>query len=207
MTTDQIEIIKNYEAAAPVLIEKFNALSSSELYAHLLDLFADQAGRDLLDIGAGTGRDAAWFSDMGYNVTAVEPVDAFRESGMARYQNKDIVWIDDRLPSLAKMRERGLKYDIVTICAVWQHLSEVDRKIAMRQLSSLVRPGGAVIMSLRHGDGAPDRPCFPVDIEDTVTSAVRNGFELVVTEDRDSVQPTNQARGITWTWLVLQKKR
>ena len=36
-----------------------------------------------MDVGAGSGRDAAWLASLGYNVTGVEPAQAMRREETA----------------------------------------------------------------------------------------------------------------------------
>ncbi len=83
-----------------------------------------------MDIGAGTGRDAAWLASLSHTVVATEPVDALREAGMARRASPNISWVKDGLPELSYVLALGQVFDLVLLCAVWQHVSAVDRRIA-----------------------------------------------------------------------------
>lgn len=159
----------------------------------------------IVDIGAGTGRDAAWFATQGHDVLAVEPVKELRDAGMALHTGTaGLAWLDDRLPYLTEARRRGPS-GIVTLCAVWQHLGDASRQIAMENIARLTACGGMLIMSLRHGPGAPGRPVFPISPEATVAAAQQSGFTLVRRANVDSIQPQNQSSGVRWTWLALAK--
>src|SRR3546814_13933414 len=59
----------------------------------------------------------------------------------------------------------------MTLCAVWQHLTDEDRTIAMSRLATLIAPEGILIVSLRHGPGAIERRVFPVSPDMTVEVA------------------------------------
>ena len=157
----------------------------------------------MIDVGAGTGRDAAWFAERGYKVLAVEPVAAFRETMPAYEGHPAIEWLDDRLPDLARVLGRNECFDVVMVSGVWQHIDDAARKIAMAALAQLTGDGGAFVLSLRHGPGSPARPCYPCTAEDTVTLAKANGLRVVYLERRASIQPQNRAAGVNWTWLVL----
>jgi protein-L-isoaspartate O-methyltransferase len=61
-----------YEAHAPKLVGLYEAIDPAKLHSWLLGL-APTAPGAVLDIGAGTGRDAAWFARQGHDVIAVEP--------------------------------------------------------------------------------------------------------------------------------------
>lgn len=98
------DILEGYAAAAtPFLIARYDGFDPRQLYAPVLDLFPAAPVR-VADIGAGTGRDAAWFARQGHGVLAVEPVKELREPGMALHARDGIEWLDDRLPHLAKRR-------------------------------------------------------------------------------------------------------
>lgn len=198
------EAIEGYRAAAPELIDRFNAVSSSDLLQPVIDLLPVSSQR-VADIGAGSGRDAAWLANMGHSVLAVEPVKQFRDAGITIHSSPKIEWIDDRLPDLIETKRRG-RFDLILLSAVWQHLNDRERLIAMRSLAELTASGGLVIVSLRHGPGAPGRIVHPVVPRETIEAALREGFTLLRQVEAASVQPGNRSRGIRWTWLAFARR-
>jgi hypothetical protein len=93
------QVIDRYAAAAPELIDRYNAVSSSELFKPVIDLLSVSRLR-VADIGAGPGRHAAWLASMGHIVLPIEPVKEFRDAGKAIHSLSKIEWTDDRLPDL-----------------------------------------------------------------------------------------------------------
>jgi 2-polyprenyl-3-methyl-5-hydroxy-6-metoxy-1,4-benzoquinol methylase len=142
-------VIEGYAVAAPEPIDRFNAVSSSELFKPLIDLLPLSRVR-VIDIGAGPGRDAAWLASMGHTILAVEPVKKFRDGGMAAHLLSNVDWIDDRLPDLVETKRRG-QFDLVVPSAVWQHLDDRQRLVAVRSLAEVTTPAGLVIMPLVTG--------------------------------------------------------
>jgi SAM-dependent methyltransferase len=200
------DILDGYAAAAtPELIARFDALSPQDIYAPVLD-FLPTAPMKMADIGAGTGRDAAWFAEQGHEVLAIEPVAPLREAGMRLHRCSRITWLDDRLLALARARMHG-SFDFITLCAVWQHIEDDARQCAMTSLGLMTAPGGMVLMSLRHGPGAPDRRVFSVSADETIQTAKRAGFDLVGRAESASVQEGNRVNGVRWTWVALKKTR
>ncbi|MEM6422607.1 MAG: methyltransferase domain-containing protein [Pseudomonadota bacterium] len=189
--------------AATDLIERFEAFSSSELFAAVREHLPNRPSR-VLDIGAGTGRDAAWFAAQSHDVVAVEPVDALRNAGIARHSSPRISWIKDSLPALSRTRALGQRWDLILLCGVWQHLDDADRHVAFSTLRQISAAGCKVVMSLRHGPGAPTRPVHPIDVPDTQQRAAHHGFSTRHKVQMPSLQRRNRASGVTWTWLVLQ---
>ena len=182
------DVLQGYAAAAtPELIARFDTLSSAEIYAPVYDLLPKSPVR-VADIGTGTGRDAAWFARQGHTVLAVEPVRELREAGKTLHGSSSIEWLDDRLPRLVLVQTRG-QFDLVTLCGVWQHLDDGDRLIAVRSLARVTATRGTLIISLRHGPGAPGRRVVPVAPEETIEAACQAGFSLTRRSEADSVQP------------------
>ncbi|QIG79797.1 class I SAM-dependent methyltransferase [Stakelama tenebrarum] len=198
------EVLDGYAAAASdTLIATYDALSSEEIYRHVADLFPREASR-VADIGAGTGRDAAWFAARGHRVTAVEPVRELREAGRALHGSAAIDWVDDRLPHLTRLVGFCV-FDLVTLCGVWQHLPDPEQDIALAGLAAIIAPDGLLVMSLRHGPGAAGRPVFPADPDAMIAAAQALGFQLIRRIHAPSVQPGNRVNGVHWTWLALRK--
>lgn len=108
----------------------------------------------VLDVGAGSGRDAAWFAAQGHSVLAVEPTAALRTAGMVLHPSKSIEWLDDSLPELAVVLSRNQIFDTILLSAVWMHLDASDRRPGMRTLASLLSHEGTLVISLRHGAGS-----------------------------------------------------
>jgi len=159
----------------------------------------------VLDIGAGPGRDAGWLAAKGHDVTAVEPVAAFRTAGQARF-GAGIIWIDDRLPDLPTVRAGGgHAFDLILVSGVWHHLEDAAPSRAMRTISGLLADGGRVVLSLRHGPGVPSRPVHPCDPDRTSLHAETQGLDRVHRAEVPSIGQANIAAGIRCTWLVFER--
>lgn len=154
----------------------------------------------VVDIGAGTGRDAAAFATAGYDVIAVEPSPGMRTEASKVAASSRIQWITDSLPALASTTRAGIAADVVCLSAVWQHIPPVDRPRAFRKLVGLLRSGGLLVITLRHG---PDdgRGSFPVDTAEVEALARGHGMQIVVAEPSRDFQGRPE---ISWTNLVLR---
>ena len=195
-------VLEGYAIDAPGIIDTFEGVSSAEIYQHVAHLFP-QAPARFADIGAGTGRDAAWFVGQGHSVLAVEPTDLLRETGMRLHASPRITWLNDALPALTHTLARGATFDCVTLCGVWHHLRDDERELAMPNLARLIAPEGKLILSLRHGQGAPRRPCYPSTRDGTAALAASAGLKLLFAREAELVAPVNRAAGVTRTWLAF----
>jgi len=195
---------EGYADEAAELFRHYESISAAELHDCVSHLIPKSPGR-IVDIGAGTGRDAAWFAEMGHRVVAVEPLDAMRIPAMALHPSPHIEWLDDSLPDLAVLCGRGERFDLVMLTAVWMHLDEAERIRAMPNVAALAKAGAAVAMTIRHGPVPPGRRMFAVSAEETIGLAATHALYPVLNQHRESTQAENRAAGITWTVLAFVK--
>lgn len=189
-----VEGTQGYSAEAPDLLQRYERMRFEDAHAGVFDLIPP-ASLDVLDVGAGTGRDAAWFAARGDRVTAIEPTREMREGGMALHADVPIHWIDDCLPDLASVR--GKSFDLVWMSAVWMHFFASERAAMMQVVSRLVRPGGALMISLRHGPLPEGRRMFEVSADETIELAKTHKLAPIRAGDF----PTPYAPDVTWSRL------
>ena len=115
-----------YDVDAARIAGLYESMSSTIVHAQLAEFIP--AGPGLaLDVGAGSGRDAAWLVSLGYDVVAVEPAAGMRREGRSRHPEPAIRWIDDRLPDLIHVHRLGLSFDVILASAVWMHVPPAVR--------------------------------------------------------------------------------
>ncbi|WP_428489089.1 class I SAM-dependent methyltransferase [Rhodopila sp.] len=88
----------------------------ADLHRQFVHLVSNAPSR-VLDIGSGTGRDAAGSAAMGHKVTAAEPTAELLRAA-ALHPSPNIERLDDSLPELASLTKRGEKFDVVMLTAV-----------------------------------------------------------------------------------------
>lgn len=166
-----------YDNHAIVLADSYEAIAFEEAYPFLVPIFNSGPLR-VLDVGAGTGRDAAWIAEKGHMVVAVEPSRSMRTIAKNLHKNSKIVWIDDHLPSFTDAKLVSGKFDVVLVNAVWMHIPESERTAALNQLFNVLKPGGEMFVSLRLGPRDDERGMFKVHPADFVARAQVAGFEV-----------------------------
>jgi SAM-dependent methyltransferase len=202
MASDRPSGTEGYADEAEALIKQYESLSFADLHRQFLHLMPAAPGR-VLDIGAGTGRDAAAFAALGHSVTAVEPTAELRQRAAALHASPAIEWLDDSLPELASLTAREARFDLVMLTAVWMHLDERQRRRAMPRVGGLVRQGGIMMLSLRHGPVPPGRRMFEVTAAETIALAAAEGLRPVLV--LDATEGLLGRPGVSWTRLALAK--
>jgi len=190
-----------YGAHAATLAVQYESLRFDDVHREVLHLFPQPPAR-VLDIGAGTGRDAAALARRGHAVVAVEPTPELRSEGLRLHGGLDIEWIDDHLPALASLRGARRQFDLVLLTAVWMHLDGPEREAAMAALADLVADGGLVSLSLRHGPVPAGRRMFDVSAEETAALGARHGLSRHFCSRREDMLGRSS---VDWTFLVLRK--
>lgn len=191
--------IAGYDRDAAALAARYESLSAGALWARVRELMPAGPGRLALDVGAGSGRDAAWLASQGYEVVAVEPADGMRAEGVRRHPG--LRWVDDRLPALAAIHRLGLSYDLLLLSAVWMHLPPPERPRAFRKLATLLKPGGVLVLTLRHGPSEPGRPMYPTTLGEIEALGREHGLAVLrVLDETDGLGRSD----VAWTTVVLR---
>jgi SAM-dependent methyltransferase len=193
---------EGYASEADDLFIRYESLAPEDVHRAVLHLLPSAPAR-VLDIGAGTGRDAAWFAAQGHQVVAVEPTGALRTRAMALHPSPGITWIDDGLPELAALQTRHDRFDLIMMTAVLMHLDATERARAMPNIAGLLAPKGILIMQLRHGPVPPGRRMFDVAAEEITALAAPLGLSAVFEHYGGSLGMQNHSAGVTWTTLAL----
>ena len=190
-----------YDQNAASQAERYESVDSADVFEWVSGILPDPPGL-VIDLGAGSGRDAAWFAAKGFQVIAVEPAARMRAEGQRRHCGLSIQWLDDRLPALTATIRLGVAADIVNLGAVWMHLaSEEDRRRAFRKVVSLTRSGGLILMTVR-SKPFDDVRCFKSTTVYDIESLAR-AHGLVVAR----VAHTGDAMGrgdVSWDCVALR---
>lgn len=192
---------EGYAENADALAAQYESLTFAQVHRDVLHLIP-QSPVLALDIGAGTGRDAAALAAQGHKVLAVEPTAALRERGKQLHASPRINWEDDSLPNLLQLRARGDRFDLIMATAVWMHMDGGQRRQATRHVAELLRPGGLFFSSLRHGPIPPGRRMFDVPADEMVALGREHGLSLVYRNEREDMLDRPDVR---WSFVVLRR--
>lgn len=189
-----------YGEAAQALAEQYESVTFDEVHREVLHLFPSRPS-SVLDVGAGSGRDAAALAARGHPVVAAEPTAEMRALGRRIHAGQEIEWVDDALPELSGLTAQGRRFDLILLTAVWMHLDERQRTSAMARLVGLLESEGRVVLSLRHGPVPVGRRMFSVSAGETISLARGHGLDVVHEAQRED---PHGRPGVAWTYLALQ---
>ena len=189
-----------YDANAESVARRYESVDPDSIYSWLTEMLPEPPAI-VLDVGSGTGRDAAWLAGKGFEVYAAEPSSAMRGKAKNLHPTASVHWTKDSLPALSRTTRTGLSFDVILLSAVWMHVKTRDRTRAFRKLINLLKPGGLMAMSIRQGPADPDRGFHPVDDHEIETLAKGHGaIAHRVSEDADQLGRTD----VRWANYVVR---
>ena len=192
--------IKYYNNQAAELIKKYEGLCPKTLNKWLLSYIPSDPV-SVLDIGSGSGRDSAWFNDLGHDVVAIEPSSIMRLEAQRLHPNKSIRWIDDSLPDLNRLNQEGLSFHFILINAVWMHLPEQHRRKAFRKIINCLKSDGRIAITLRQGPVNTKAKMYPVSVAEIEKLARDHGAYI------ESVSKSTDQLGrksIIWDQIIIR---
>jgi SAM-dependent methyltransferase len=194
----ETDTVERYDRCASSLARRFDSVSFEQVHNELLDQFPSPPAR-ILDVGAGSGRDANALERMGYDVTAVEPAAGLRRIGKAR--TGDVKWVDDRLPSLSRLHRQANHFDFILCSAVLMSIAPSELAPSIASMASLLRQEGRLSVSVR--EQAPDNAdvFYSHSDEDILGAANAAGLSCV----KQTIASDAIGRGFLWRSFVFTR--
>ena len=189
-----LQAIATYSRDAEAFAATYEAIAFEAAHQDLLAWIPEQPVR-VLDVGAGSGRDAAWFAARGHRIVAVEPARML-------HPGAGIDWRAGALPDLGCLSAADGVFGLVWLSAVWMHLEPGARLGALRRLAELLAPEGRMVLTLRQGPSPANRPMFPARAEDLAEMAQDCGLRVV---GQHATADLGGRESVWWESVVLGK--
>ena len=134
-----------YDRWAKVYDHDANPLQALE-EPHVREALGDVGGRDVLELGCGTGRHTAWLAEAGARVTAVDFSAGMLERARERVPVGDVRFIAHDLHDPLPFGDAS--FDAVLSGLVLEHLRDLDGFFA--EAHRVLRPAGRAVVSAMH---------------------------------------------------------
>jgi len=139
---------------------------------------------------------------------AVEPSNNLRKVGQKYTKQQSITWIADSLPLLNQTRRLKKSFDLILLSAVWMHVPVRQRVLALKNLSSLLKCDGFIVLSLKQGmdrEERDKRAMYEVSVSEVEQLCANIGL-ICETLTEASADALNR-KDIYWETLVLRKSQ
>ena len=138
-----LQTIAFYENQAQTIAARYEAVKSPvECYFAM----AFPPGSRVLDVGCGSGRDAARLLDHGYEAFGIEPSSSLRAAALAAHPGLAGRIGHGALPDICQ--DFGGEFDGVLCSAVLMHVPDAELLDAALALRKLLKPHGRLLLSL-----------------------------------------------------------
>lgn len=131
-----------YDSHAAEMAEKYNQVESP-LKSTLPRIL--KAGNKVLDIGCGSGRDAAMLLAMGFDARGLEPSRGLREQAVLSYPELKGRIHAGGLPDIPD--DLPVPFDCILMSAVIMHIDDGVLVPSIPRIAPLLTPGGILIIS------------------------------------------------------------
>ena len=136
------ETLTYYNQNADAFVEGTQNADMSAQYRFFLKHLT--SGCKILDLGCGSGRDSAYFSSLGFEVTAV---DGSEELCKRVKENYGINALCIKFEDVSFVAE----FDAVWACASLLHVKKADMPNVLDKVSAALKPGGILYASFKYG--------------------------------------------------------
>ena len=193
-----------YDAAATTRDTRQVAAWKTSERQRVLDALANEKVRELLEIGAGTGRDAAFFSEAGFEVFCVDisPV------SVALCQEKGL---DAAVMDFASLSFDDQRFDAVYALNCLLHVPDDDLPCVLREIHRILRRqglfyfgtyGGVDRQGIYEADTYRPRRFFSFRSERTLRRLIHRWFEVVWFH---TIEIPGEDSGLSFQSLLLRK--
>lgn len=197
MSAAEDDTLAHYQASVPYYTLAFDASHSRHL-----DRFLDRldAGAEILELGCGTGRDAARMIERGFVVDATDGTPAMLRKAKERHD------VDARLMRFRELDAEN-RYDAVWAHACLFHVERNDLPDIVSRICAALKPEGLHYASYKLGDsdGYDDRGRWNSHLAPDFLHGVycETGFDIV------SMEPWQGkgADGVIRDWLSITAAR
>ncbi len=178
---DLDSVIRYYESDAAAFAARYDSLRFEDVHPGI-DIWLPAPPARILDVGAGSGRDARALARLGFNVTAAEPTAALYADALP---SPGVRWIDDRLPDLPALADEGERYAFILCSAVLMLLRSEELGRSLAAMARLLAPGGRLALSLRDPVAGEPSGIFHRHSDAALLAAASHaGLDLLETEER-----------------------
>lgn len=196
-----------YDANATSVAATYEQVEFAEVLRSLIPYFPE-SGR-LLEIGAGSGRDAVFWLNQGYDVTAIDGSQSMVEESFTRHPQLIGRLTRHVLPYALPFEDRS--FDIVLSMAMIMHLAQSDLPSVFSGISRVLRDRGVCAYSVntaRSGldaRGRDDRGRYFTCLPAAEWAALHEGAGLETVQQWENEDVTGRA-GIRWVTFVTRKR-
>lgn len=167
--------ITYYDEHANEYVANTITADMSDLYHHFVNKLPK--GGIILDAGCGSGRDSLNFSELGFQVVAMDGSKDLCKLAR-KVLNKEVLYLTFEQMSFEN------HFDGIWACASLLHVSEKDLPVVLMKLISALKNDGILYASWKYGDSERiDNDRFFCDMNESRLNKNLSRFDGIITEE------------------------
>ena len=198
--------IRYYDSKAADQVQKYEQADMSEVHGILCEAFT--SGARLLELGCGSGRDAAFLLSKGFDVLITDGSANILDHALQIHPELEPRHRLLRLPGPFPFREK--EFDGVYAIGVFMHLDLSGYVASLKEIWRVLKKGGRFFLSVpHHRDDLIEkerddmgRRYTALTEQDWIKECESVGFVMLSTYETDD---SLGRRGIGWTSFLLEK--
>jgi len=195
-----------YDGNAVEVAKRYESVDASRIHSNLLDAFPP--GSRILEVGCGSGRDAAFLLSRGYEIVATDASPSMIAEAVRLHPELEGRLIWHGLPGPLPFNDGS--FDGAFTMALLMHLSREAIALSFREVARVIRPGGRLLFSIPdhrkdtiESERDPDGRLFTTLAPDDWSILARgNGFQPISSiVDQDGLNRS----GYSWHTFILSR--
>ena len=123
-----------------------------DLYELFLNQLPQRDTQCILDVGCGSGRDASYFAEQGYEVTAIDASAELIQWARQHHMSNKISWVHLDFSSIEKQAWEN-KFTGIWACASLLHAPFLELPFVIKSLLKTLTDNGVMYLSFKYGEG------------------------------------------------------
>ena len=119
--------------------------SHRDMNIHYTPFLNNLKGRNILDIGCGTGRDTNYFSKLKYTVMGID----VSEEMLKIARQREGTYINMNMKDI----RFDYKFDGIWCCASLYHLTRKEAMYVLNDIYNILKPKGILFLAIKEGEG------------------------------------------------------
>lgn len=152
--TNQVskKVLNYYDKNAVDFAIQTVSIDMHDLYELFLNQLPKRNTQSILDVGCGSGRDANYFAEQGYDVTAIDASAKLIQWAQQHHMSRKISWVHLDFSSIDK-QAWGNTFTGIWACASLLHVPFLKLPCIIESLLKTLTDDGVMYLSFKYGEG------------------------------------------------------
>ena len=182
------------------------SIDMHDLYELFINQLPQRDTQCILDVGCGSGRDANYFAEQGYDVTAIDASAELIQWAQQHHMSSRISWVHLDFSSIDKQAWEN-KFTGIWACASLLHVPFLELPFIINSLLETLADEGMMYLSFKHGEGERvDEERFFCDMDElrwkTIVAKIPQAIEYDIWLSADKRAKCKNA----WFNVMIKRK-